>query len=509
MKLKKGTGTAVCISLIVVIIIMAIWRKELSTLFSSGSYNDVDSMVETMMNKSTTPGVGIVLSKQGEIEYKCYGYADEKNHKNVNDESLFELASTTKAFTALAIILLEEEGYLASSDSITDYLSWFTPTYNGEHVNITIDQVLAHTSGIPSWSIRLIPEGTSDDMLEKTIRNISNITLDTYPGTKHSYATINYDVLALIIEEVTGQRYQDFVTDNILLPLGMTESYFSTGQENVSDKLTKGYKVFFGKSIEYNAPRYYGNIAAGYLVTNVKDLGFWLNAQLGIGDIPNKLKRAINRSHEVNKETAGYEDTNNYYSYGWSNDIEAKVINHNASNPNYSAQVIIDLEKQEAIFVLANLNSSVPTQIAYNIYEHMNGKQMSRFSYDDFNILLDLIFLILTIIVLVSLCIKIINLTKQKKQTIKNENTRSYKMGRLIIGLVLRIILLVLIIIWPYLLNYNYHFIRVWMPNAILAWEFLAVINCVLSIITKLRKIVVIRKKNVFIEGSTGTLNEN
>lgn len=244
-------------------------------------------------------------------------------------------------------------------------------------------------------------------------------------------------------------------------------------------------------------------------MTNVKDLGFWLNAQLGIGDIPDKLKRAINRSHEVNKETAGYEDTNNYYSYGWSNDIEAKVINHNASNPNYSAQVIIDLEKQEAIFVLANLNSSVPTQIAYNIYEHMNGKQMSRFSYDDFNILLDLIFSILTIIALVSLCIKIINLTKQKKQTIKNENTRSYKMGRLIIGLVLRIILLVLIIIWPYLLNYNYHFIRVWMPNAILAWEFLAVINCVLSIITKLRKIVVIRKKNVFIEGSTGTLNEN
>lgn len=230
-------------------------------------------------------------------------------------------------------------------------------------------------------------------------------------------------------------------------------------------------------------------------MTNVKDLGFWVNAQLGIGDIPDKLKSAISKSHEVNKETAGHEDTNNYYSYGWSNDIEARVINHNASNPNYSAQVIIDLEKQEAIFVLANLNSSVPTQIAYNIYDHMNGRQMSRFSYDDFTILLDLVFSILTIIALVSLCIKNIYLVKQKKQTIKNENTISYKTGRLIIGLVLRIILLVFIIIWPYLLNYNYHFIRVWMPNAILAWEFLAVINCVLSIITKLRRIAMISKK--------------
>ena len=155
-----------------------------------------------------------------------------------------------------------DEGYITGSDCITDYISWFTPTYNGEQVNITIDQWLAHTSGIPSWSIRLIPEGTSDDMLEKTIYNISTITLASYPGTKHNYATVNYDILAFIIEEVTGQRYQDFVTENILLPLGMTESYFSTRQENVSEKITKGYKAFFGKSIEYSAPRYYGNIAA-------------------------------------------------------------------------------------------------------------------------------------------------------------------------------------------------------------------------------------------------------
>lgn len=270
MKIKKSTGT-----MIVVIIILSIRWKELGTLFSAGSYNDVDSMVETMMDKSTTPGVAAVISKQGEIEYKCYGYADLKNKKEVNEESLFELGSTTKAFTALAIILLEDEGYIDGSDCITDYLPWFTPTYKGEHVNITIDQLLAHISGIPSWSIRLIPEGTSADMLKKTIHNISTIALDTYPGTKYNYATINYDILSLIIEVVTGQMYQDFVTDNILLPLGMTECYFSTGQENVSDKLTKGYKAFFGKSIEYSAPRYYGNIAAGYLVTNVKDLGYW------------------------------------------------------------------------------------------------------------------------------------------------------------------------------------------------------------------------------------------
>lgn len=495
MKTKKR----ILFSFIFVIIIISIWWNKLVTLFSSGSYNDVDRMAETMMDKSTTPGLAIVTSKQGKIEYKCYGYADVKNHKKVNEESLFELGSTTKAFTALAIILLEDKGYIAGSDYITDYISWFAPTYNGEKVNITIDQLLAHTSGIPSWSIRLIPEGTSDDMLEKTIHKISNITLDTYPGTKHNYATINYDILALIIEEVTGQRYQDFVTDNILLPLGMTESYFSTGQENISDKLTKGYKVFFGNSTEYKAPRYYGNIAAGYLVSNVKDLGYWINAQLGIGDIPDKLKKAINKSHEVDKETAGYENLNEYYTNGWSNDIENRVINHSGSNPNYSSQVIIDLEKQEAMFVLANSDSSAPTQIAYNIYKNINGKQMSKFSYDDFYLLLDLVFSILTTIVLVGLCLKILNLVIRKRQMIKIDNTKAGRIVKIISGLVFRMILLVLIIIWPYLLNYNYYLFNVWMSNAILTWEIFAVISCILSIITKIRSLLEIMKQKHFL----------
>ncbi|WP_313131981.1 serine hydrolase domain-containing protein [Anaerocolumna sp.] len=495
MKILKKAGTTVIVTLLAIIIAVLIWKKELSAFFAAGSYANVDNMVETIMNKSATPGVALVISKGGKIDYKCYGYADVKNQEKVTEESLFELCSTTKAFTALAIILLEDEGYLRGSDRVTDYLSWFAPTYNGERADITIDQLLAHTSGIPSWSIQLIPEGTSDEMLEKTIRNISTIKLDTYPGIKHSYATINYDVLALIIEEVTGEKYQDFITDNILLPLGMTESYFSTGQEEVSAKLAKGYKLFFGKSLEYKAPRYYGNMAAGYLVTNIKDLGFWLNAQLGFGNIPEKLRSAIIRSHDVDREIAGYVNMDKYYSYGWSNDIENKVIKHGGSNPNYSSQVVIDLEKQEAIFVLANLDSSVPAQIADNTLKNLNGIQMSKFSYDDTYILLDLIFSSLSIIAVVSFSIRILNLVKGKKHAIKNKNTSAGRIISIVIRLILRIIFLVFVIIWPYLFNYNYYLMRVWMSNAIFVWEVLTIINCILSIIMKIKRIGAIRKQ--------------
>lgn len=222
---KTGTSTVCVILLIAIITTIACW-DELGSLIRTGNYDNTDNMVETIMAKSATPGVAMVVSEQGKTIYKNYGYADVNNKKMVTEESLFELGSTTKAFTALAVILLENEGYLSLSDSAADYIPSFEPTIKGEKVNITIHQLLAHTSGIPPWSIRLIPEGTTEDMLEKTIHNVSDIALDTYPGTAYNYATVNYDILAMIIEKVTGKRYQDYITENILVPLGMTDSYF-------------------------------------------------------------------------------------------------------------------------------------------------------------------------------------------------------------------------------------------------------------------------------------------
>lgn len=490
---KTGTSTVCIILLITIIASIACW-DELGSLVRTGNYDNTDNMVETIMAKSVTPGVAMVVSDQGKTEFKNYGYADVNSKKRITEESLFELGSTTKAFTALAIILLEQEGHLSLSDSVTDYIPSFEPTIKGEKVNITIHQLLAHTSGIPPWSIRLIPEGTTEDMLEKTIHNVSDIALDTDPGTAYNYATVNYDILAMIIEKVTGKRYQDYMTENILVPLGMTDSYFSTGKEKESDQLTKGHRVFFGRSLEYDAPRYYGNIAAGYLVTNLKDLERWINAQMGIGDIPEHLLKAIQQSHQVDIKTAGYEDENQYYSFGWSIDTKNRVVSHNGSNPNYSSQVLIDLEKKQAIFVLANLNTTAPSLIANNIYENMNGNQMNKFNYDDVYLLIDLVFSFLVIIAIIILCVQAIKLVRGIKLNIIDEKTRFRKMTGSSIALILSFMLWVLVIIWPYLLDNNYMMIKVWMSYSIFIWMGLTSINCILSIIINIKKIGIIRR---------------
>ncbi|MNZ42473.1 hypothetical protein D3C78_600480 [compost metagenome] len=204
---------------------------------------------------------------------------------------------------------------------------------------------------------------------------------------------------------------------------------------------------------------------------------------MGVGDIPGKLNSAIQQSHEVDIETAGSEGENLYYSFGWSNDKENRIISHMGSNPNYSSQVIINLEKQQAIFVLTNLNSTAPSQIADNLYSNLNGMPMNKFSYDDAYVLIDLIFSFLVIIAIVNLCLKIMKLTRGIELVINDEKTRVRKRIGSWVGLSLRIILLVLVIIWPYLINNNYYMLSVWMSYSLYIWMGLAAINCILAIV--------------------------
>ncbi|MFC6650270.1 serine hydrolase domain-containing protein [Paenibacillus rhizoplanae] len=413
---------------------------------------------------------------------QTYGYADKEQRRPVTAESLFELGSTTKAFTALAVIMLQDQGALAYTDDVSQYLPEFAPTYKGEKVKITINQLLSHTSGIPSWSIRLIPEGSDKEQLATTIHKMSSLALDTQPGNEYQYATVNYDILAAIIERVTGMSYQDYVTQQILKPLGMNDSYFSTGQERKPEQLVQGYRVFFGKSMAYDAPRYYGNIAAGYLVTNLKDLQHWVNAQIGSGEVPDNLRKAIQQSHKPDLSTAGHEAENQFYAFGWSQDRETRVIRHSGSNPNYSSQAIIDPERKEGVFVLANLNSTAPTLIAQNIYDQMQGQPMKTFKYDDTYILIDGIGSLLVVLTVIGIAFKLIRLAGGRSDFATEKGIRRQKI-KARVTLLIRALLLLFMLGWPLLVNYNYNMISVWMSYSVLLWMGLASLSCVLSMI--------------------------
>lgn len=193
---------------------------------SNDKIKEIKQFVEEQRVNGKIPGVSVVIVANGNMVFQQgFGYSDVKSKEPVTTDTLFELGSTTKAFTALAILQLEQEGLLQRSDPIRKYIPWLELTYNGKPQEITIDQFIHHTSGIPSSTIVHIPESNAEDALEITVRTLQGKPLNRKPGSSYEYATINYDVLGLVIETVTKKPYDVYIKESILEPLGMNHSY--------------------------------------------------------------------------------------------------------------------------------------------------------------------------------------------------------------------------------------------------------------------------------------------
>lgn len=348
--------------------------------YTKGNINEYVCKIYEIYN---VPGLSVAIIDGDNEYYINYG-------ESIDENSRFELGSTTKAFTALGILKLEQEGKLKITDSVSDYLPWFKPTYKRTAYDVSIEDLLCHTSGVPSWTISTIPEGEDIDesLLIRTIQNIQEIKLDSEPGTYHEYATINYDILALIIEEVSGEKYEDFISSEILTPLDMQDSFFRTNDED-ADKMVRGHKTGFFSPFVYDSPTYYGNTAAGYLVSNTSDLMKWMkNWSIESQDELGLVKDVLN--YDVSEK-------GNYYA-GWN--IYEGYICHGGNNPNFSSQVIISREKRQGVFVLSNLAGSSATNIGDGIYRLLLGDTIRIGLQTDTNGLVDFLSIVMALLLI-------------------------------------------------------------------------------------------------------------
>src|ERR1700722_752034 len=164
----------------------------------------------------------VLVAQKGRILYlKAFGQADIALNVPNRPDTKFHIASLSQSFTAAAILLLQERGLLNISDSISVYV----PDYpNGGR--ITIHQLLTHTSGIPN--INNMPEYDTISRFSQTPASLVNVfkhkPLDFEPGAKYAYSNSNYNLLAYIIEKVSGKSYGEFIMENILGPLQMTHT---------------------------------------------------------------------------------------------------------------------------------------------------------------------------------------------------------------------------------------------------------------------------------------------
>jgi len=224
------------------------------------------------------PGAAAIVAKGDQILYKgAIGKAEMELDVDVKPEHIFRLGSITKQFTAVAILMLQEEGKLHVSDPMTKYL----PDYPvGDHT-ITVEHLLTHTSGIQSYTD--IPgfmqsKVFKDRTVDELIAEFSEMPMNFAPGDEWRYNNSGYVLLGKIIEVASGETYEQFIEGRIFKPLGMNDSYYDHNHEIIPNRIP-GYSTDAGGNI--NKSHYLSMslpYAAGSLISSVDDLLKWNTA---------------------------------------------------------------------------------------------------------------------------------------------------------------------------------------------------------------------------------------
>ncbi|MGH9957958.1 MAG: serine hydrolase domain-containing protein, partial [Pyrinomonadaceae bacterium] len=216
----KRTTCLICV--VVVLVAMASGRTLSQPRVKSGSLESkADAHMKPFLEIKGFSGA-VLVAKQGRILLrKGYGLANYELGVPNTPETKFHIASVSKSFTAAAIMILVERGLLNTSDS----LNKFIPDYpDGD--KITVHHLLVHTSGIPN--VNSFPDYDAKSKFAQTpaslIEMFKNKPLTMKPGERCSYSNSNYNVLAFIIEKVSGKGYGEFLKETIFDPLGMKDT---------------------------------------------------------------------------------------------------------------------------------------------------------------------------------------------------------------------------------------------------------------------------------------------
>lgn len=382
----------------------------------------IESFVKERMGAMKIPGMSLTIVNGDTTVYaKGFGYADVKDNVPVTTDTLFEIGSNTKGFTALAVLALRDEGKLNLDDPVQRYLPWFQSVYKGKDVNVTLRQLLHHTSGIElDWYLGEIPEQST---IEDTVRIVSDKELKFEPGSVYRYCTLNYDILGLIIEKVSGQSFDRYIEDEVLSPLALTNTYIDRDKAMRTGQMAQGYKLMFKRNVLYDGPYHAGNKPSAYMIMNGDDAAQWLKMQLGTVPVPESFARRMNETHAADRTVAPSYDLASY-AMGWEVFQSGQgYITGQGLNPAYSSYFAFRPGEKWGVALLTNLGSEAVVPIGKGIMDILLGKSPVKspepYMYiDNVATLAAGISIPLSILSLVLIFIAVLDIFKRRRQRI-------------------------------------------------------------------------------------------
>ena len=303
----------------------------------------IDSILSFFYQKGAFNG-SVLIKREGKIILsKSYGFADKEKSIPASDTTQYRIGSLTKTFTSLLIMQLVAENKLLLQDSIGRYLPTFI------HKHITIQQLLTHTSGIPSYTNdmeKMLSVMSKEQSLQTIISGLCSDPLEFKSGSQFHYSNAGYTVLAGIIEIIAGKEYGQVLNEKIFAPLSMTQTLFGTNPAN-----SKGYYLGNGE------PNYIikNTAGAGGISSSVTDLLKWDEAL--------KTDKLISQNilSQSFLPRAAYDDWDADYGFGWMIDKKMfgqskshKIIYHPGTDIGYYSMFVRQPDADNLIIMLSN-----------------------------------------------------------------------------------------------------------------------------------------------------------
>lgn len=319
----------------------------------------LDERVPALLETYDVPGASLAIVKEGKVVWtKAYGYANVEANKELATDDHMRVESISKSVTAWGVMKLVEEGRIDLDSPISNYLMSSQIREISQYQDITISQLLSHTSGLSAGDLVRYDPNEHKPALDELF--VQEATLENEHGIKFLYSNLGYHLLEILIEQVTQREFSEYMSEEVLLPLGMEASSYDW--RNEFSQMPKGYS---GKA-ESIEPYVYASKASGGLISTVEDVGLFVTSQMqtynaGHGVLNDK---SITRLRTPVADNLGIYDLV-FDAYGYGCFIEnlsdgTKAVAHIGQGAGWTSYYHAVPQTGDAIVILTNSQRSLP-----------------------------------------------------------------------------------------------------------------------------------------------------
>ena len=344
--------------------LIVIFTIFIQSVFAQSAFikDSLDIYIKREMNRWNLPGMAIAIVKDGKVVFmKGYGYSNLNTKTLVNENTVFQIASNSKAFTGTSLALLEHYGKLKLNDKVKTYLPYFKMNEDWKTNEVSIADVLSHRIGYGTFQSDLLNWGGTKSR-KALIENMVNVTPKYGLRENYGYCNMGFLTAGEIIPAVCDTSWDDFLKYHYFNPLEMVNTKTKYADFINSDKSSKAYTLINYK-IQEITPANVDNLGpAGSITSNVNDLSKWVMMQLNNGKyngkqiIPEVVIKRTRESFTIVERKSKKGKNFGTYGLGWflNDNYGKKVVTHDGGANGFLSKTVLVPEDNFGFVILTN-----------------------------------------------------------------------------------------------------------------------------------------------------------